>query len=71
MANRYRARTGQEPGEAYTSAARHPPLPDLLFDSEVDKLLAAASNDPRTYLLILLLLETGMKKAELLRIGHG
>lgn len=45
-----------------------PPLPDLLYDSEVDTLLATASNDPRTYLLILLLLETGLKKAELLQL---
>lgn len=44
------------------------PLPDILFESETDKLLAAASSDPRTYLLILLLLETGMKKAELLEL---
>ena len=28
------------------------PLPDLLFDNECDKLLAAASSDPRTYLLV-------------------
>ena len=50
--------------EADTGAARHPPLPDILFESETDKLLAAANGDPHL-LLILLLLETGMKKAEL------
>jgi len=44
------------------------PAPDLLYDSECDELLAANSNDPRTYLLILLLLETGMKKAELMAL---
>lgn len=44
------------------------PLPDLLFDNEVDKLLATASADPRTYLLVLLLLETGLKKAELMAL---
>jgi site-specific recombinase XerD len=42
------------------------PLPDVLFDSECRQLLDNASNDPRTYLLLLLLLETGLKKAELL-----
>lgn len=42
------------------------PLPDILFDSECQLLLSAASADPRTYLLLLLLLETGLKKAELL-----
>jgi len=40
-------------------------LPDILFDEECQKLLAAASADPRSYLLVLLLLETGMKKEEL------
>src|SRR5437764_4081330 len=41
------------------------PLPDILFDEECQKLLAAASADPRSYLLVLLLLDTGMKKEEL------
>lgn len=48
------------------------PLPDILFDSECQHLLAVASTNPRTYLLILLLLETGLKKAEIfmLRLTH-
>jgi site-specific recombinase XerD len=48
------------------------PLPDILFDNECQKLLAAASADPRSYLLIQLLLETGLKKEELfdLKITH-
>jgi site-specific recombinase XerD len=48
------------------------PLPDILFESECQKLLTAASNDPRTYVLVLLLLETGIKKEELfdLKIIH-
>lgn len=41
------------------------PLPEVLFEAERRQLRAAASHDPRTYLLVLLLLETGMKKAEL------
>jgi site-specific recombinase XerD len=44
------------------------PLPDILFDSECQCLLDSASNDPRTYTLLLLLLETGLKKAELLAL---
>src|SRR6266567_2233852 len=40
------------------------PLPDILFESECQKLLTAASADPRTYVLVLLLLETGIKKEE-------
>src|SRR4051812_14803940 len=47
------------------------PLPDILFDSECDALLRLASRDPRTYLLVLLLLETGLKKAELLALQTG
>jgi len=42
------------------------PLPDILFESECQRLLDSVSADPRTYLLLLLLLETGLKKAELL-----
>jgi site-specific recombinase XerD len=41
-------------------------LPDILFDNECQRLLAKNSSDPRIYLLLLLLLETGLKKAELL-----
>ncbi len=44
------------------------PLPDILYESECQKLLTAASNDPRTYVLVLLLLETGIKKEELLEL---
>jgi len=47
------------------------PDPDILFNNECDKLLVTASADPRTYLLVLLLLETGLKKAELLDLGVG
>src|SRR6266705_966970 len=48
------------------------PLPDILFESEGQQLLTAASADPRTYVLVLLLLETGIKKEELfdLKIIH-
>jgi site-specific recombinase XerD len=41
------------------------PLPDYLYEHEIKTLFAAASKDPRTYLLVLLLLETGMKSNEL------
>ena len=47
------------------------PLPDILYDNECDRLLTTASGDPRTYLLVLLLLETGLKKAELLELKTG
>jgi site-specific recombinase XerD len=44
------------------------PLPDILFESECQALLRAASNDPRSYFLVLLLLETGLKKEELFEL---
>jgi site-specific recombinase XerD len=44
------------------------PLPDILFESECQKLLTAASADPRTYILLLILLETGIKKEELFEL---
>src|SRR5688572_17385572 len=41
------------------------PLPDYLYETEIKKLSAEASHDPRTYLLVLLFLDTGMKSNEL------
>jgi site-specific recombinase XerD len=48
------------------------PLPDILFESECQTLLTTASTDARVYLLVLLLLETGIKKEELfnLQVQH-
>lgn len=44
------------------------PLPDILFEIDCKQLLTTASNDSRTYLLFLLLLETGIKKEELMNL---
>lgn len=48
------------------------PLPEILFEEECTRLLAAASSDPRTYLLFFLFLETGIKLEELfaLKVSH-
>ena len=48
------------------------PLPEILFETECAALLTAASGDPRTYLLFLLFLETGIKLEELfaLHVSH-
>jgi site-specific recombinase XerD len=48
------------------------PLPEILFEEECRKLLITASGDPRTYLLFLLLIETGIKLEELfaLKVSH-
>jgi site-specific recombinase XerD len=62
----------ENPAQSIKSIRVTSPLPDILFDEECQKLLAAASADPRSYLLVLLLLSTGMKKEELfdLKIVH-
>jgi len=57
------------PAEGMQGSRVTSPTPDLLYDSECDQLLRANGSDSRTYLLILLLLETGMKKAELLALN--
>ena len=44
------------------------PLPDILFENECQAILTAASDDPRTYFLVLILLETGLKKEELFEL---
>src|SRR5688572_28272714 len=41
------------------------PLPDYLYEQEIKTLSAEASTDPRTYLLVLLFLDTGLKSNEL------
>src|SRR5918992_98498 len=41
------------------------PLPDYLYEDEIKILFAEASQDPRTYLLVLLFLDTGLKSNEL------
>jgi site-specific recombinase XerD len=41
------------------------PLPDYLYENEIEILTKAASIDPRLYLLVLLFLDTGMKSNEL------
>jgi len=48
------------------------PLPDILFDEECDRLLKTASSDSRSFLLVLLLLETGIKQEEIfaLKLQH-
>ena len=62
----------ENPAESIRYIRVTSPLPDILFDEECQKLLAAASTDPRSYLLVLLLSETGMKKEELfdLKLTH-
>lgn len=60
------------PAQAVRNYRITSPLPDILFESECQQLLTSASSDPRSYLLVLLLLETGIKKEELfaLKLQH-
>src|SRR5260370_41779776 len=48
------------------------PLPDILFDEECERLLKTASRDSRSFLLVLMLLETGIKQEEIfeLKLQH-
>lgn len=46
-----------------------PPLPELLFEDEVQRLEAAAAEDVRAHLLVMLLLATGLKKEEVMALG--
>ncbi|MDQ2906441.1 MAG: tyrosine-type recombinase/integrase [Chloroflexota bacterium] len=43
-----------------------PPLPELLFDDEVRRLLEAAAEDPRCHCLVSLVLHAGLKKEEVM-----
>src|SRR5579883_1984606 len=45
-----------------------PPLPQLLFDDEVRRLLDAAAKDVRCHCLVFLILHTGLKKEEVMRL---
>jgi site-specific recombinase XerD len=49
-----------------------PPLPELLFDDEIQRLLEAAAADPRCHCLVYLVLHAGLKKEEImgLKLTH-
>ncbi len=49
-----------------------PPLPQLLFDVEVERLLEASAEDPRCHCLVYLVLHAGLKKEEVmgLKLEH-
>ncbi len=49
-----------------------PPLPELLFDDEVQRLLDAAAQDVRSHCLVYLILNSGLKKEEVkgLKLSH-
>jgi len=49
-----------------------PPLPELLFEDEVQRLLEASAEDPRSHCLVYLVLHGGLKKEEVmgLKLHH-
>src|SRR3989442_11223319 len=49
-----------------------PPLPELLFDDEIERLLEASAEDPRAHCLVYLVLHAGLKKEEVmgLKLDH-
>jgi site-specific recombinase XerD len=49
-----------------------PPLPELLFDDEIERLLEVSAEDPRSYCLVYLVLHAGLKKEEVmgLKLEH-
>jgi len=55
----------EDPTLPLNNARIQSPLPDYLYESEIKTLYAEAGKDPRTYLLVLLFLEAGMKSYEL------
>lgn len=67
---------GTDPAEPVVQQTARPPLPEILTDNEVNQLRKAArdqllnfkSPDARPYVLVNLLLLTGMKKAEAARL---
>jgi site-specific recombinase XerD len=58
-------KTEDDPMQDIANSRISSPLPEILFEEECTRLLATASTDPRTYLLFLLFLETGIKLEEL------
>lgn len=59
----------QDPSARILLSRPAPPLPELLFDDEAERLVRAAEEDPRAHALILLLLSTGLKKEEVMGLA--
>ncbi len=62
----------EDPSSSLVLERPLPPLPELLFDDEVQRLLEASSNDPRCHCLVYLVLNAGLKKEEImgLKLDH-
>jgi integrase/recombinase XerD len=62
----------EDPSSSLVLERPLPPLPELLFDDEVQRLLEASANDPRCHCLVYLVLNAGLKKEEImgLKLDH-
>ncbi|HEV2654740.1 MAG TPA: tyrosine-type recombinase/integrase [Ktedonobacteraceae bacterium] len=62
----------EDPSASLTLERPLPPLPQLLFADEIQRLLDAAAEDPRCHCLIYLILYAGLKKEEVmgLKLQH-
>jgi integrase/recombinase XerD len=62
----------EDPSASLTLERPLPPLPELLCDDEIKRLLEAASEDTRCHCLVYLVLHAGLKKEEVmgLKVQH-
>src|SRR5712691_7860655 len=62
----------EDPSASLTLERPLPPLPELLFDDEVQRLQEAAAQDARCHCLVYLVLHAGLKKEEVkgLKLNH-
>jgi integrase/recombinase XerD len=62
----------EDPSSSLVLERPLPPLPELLFDDEVQRLLEASAKDPRCHCLVYLVLNAGLKKEEImgLKLEH-
>ena len=62
----------EDPSSSLVLERPLPPLPQLLFDDEVQRLLEASAEDPRCHCLVYLVLNAGLKKEEImgLKLEH-
>lgn len=63
--------TPRNPTDRIVLSRPAPPLPDLLHEDEVARVVAAAAEDVRCHTLVLLLLSTGLKKEEVMGLALG
>src|SRR4051812_544844 len=61
----------RDPAATLVNARTQSPLPDYLYEDEIKVVYAGASKDIRTYLLVLLFLEAGIKSSELFMLTRA